>query len=1158
MTLAASLRFRAVCSLSVFRKLTISAAVSVVLASLAGAACATAHAQTAHFSGSQIALPITGLNNPRQITVDASGNLYIADSINNRVLKETLSNGSYAQSTIGSGLDEPFGVTVDAGGNVYIADSGNSRVLKETLSGGIYTQSAIGSGLINPVSVAVDGSGNVYIADSWGDLVYMETLSGGIYTQSAIGSGLSDPVSVAVDGSGNVYIADSGSDKVFMETLSGGSYTQSTIGSSLSDPVSVAVDGSGNVYISVYGTAGDPEASQIFVETLSGGSYTQSLVGSSAYYFVGPIDIAVDGNGNVFIATYSGIFEVTPSAGNFGTVNVGSSSSPISLIFTLDTAGSIGIPVVLTQGAAALDYADAGTGTCTKLGSSFPYTAGESCTVDVTFTPMFPGGRYGAAVLQNNSGITIATGYAFGSGSGPLVNFLPGTQNTVTTGVPYPLGVAADGSGNIYIAEKQSPTTVNGQVVKETFSGGSYTETIVASGGLSDPRGVAVDGSGSVYIVDENNNRVLKQTPSGGSYAESVVPTTSLSGPWGIAVDGSGNVYIADEQNNRVLKETLSGSGYTESTVGSSLSFPAALAVDVSGNVYISENNGSGVLVLKETLSGGSYTQSTVASTAANGLVLPYGIAVDGGGNVYIADVGNGLVLKETLSGGSYVQSTVASGTPGTSPQGVAVDSSGNVYIVNPSVSNSQVVKENFAAPPSLSFASTTFGSVSSPQTVTVENVGNAAMSFPIPSTGSNPSIAANFTLNSTGSTMCPLVGASSSTAGTLAAGASCLLPISFAPAAVGNLSGSLVLTDNTLNAAAPGYITQSIALSGGGGQVTSTITWATPSAIIYGTALSAAQLNASSTVAGTFRYSPSVGTVLNAGSQMLSVTFTPTDTTGYTTATATTNITVSAAMPVLSFTPIAAQTYGAPPFAVSATSASTGAVTYAVASGPATISGNMVTLTGVGTVVLSASQAASVNYTSAMITTSFTVASSTSPFTLTSGAGTGSATVSPGGAATFGLMLTPGAGTTLLDAITFTTTGLPTGAIATFSPATVAAGSGSTSVTLTIQTSNSQTAHNEKPFAGGPLAPVALGFLLLPVLGVKSVRRRLLQTPRLPVVLAFAALSLGVAMSLIGCSNGSPQQTSPPPPQNYPMVVTAKDQANGTASSANLTLTVQ
>jgi len=102
---------------------------------------------------------------------------------------------------------------------------------------------------------------------------------------------------------------------------------------------------------------------------------------------------------------------------------------------------------------------------------------------------------------------------------------------------------------------------------------------------------------------------------------------------------------------------------------------------------------------------------------------------------------------------------------------------------------------------------------------------------------------------------------------------------------------------------------------------------------------------------------------------------------------------------------------------------------------------------------------------------------------------------------------------------VTFSATGLPTGATATFSPATIAAGSGATTVTLTIQTSTSPTARNENPIPGEPLVPVALGFLLLPLAAMKSVRRRLRQMPCLPLLLAAAALALGAVLGLSGCS---------------------------------------
>jgi hypothetical protein len=138
---------------------------------------------------------------------------------------------------------------------------------------------------------------------------------------------------------------------------------------------------------------------------------------------------------------------------------------------------------------------------------------------------------------------------------------------------------------------------------------------------------------------------------------------------------------------------------------------------------------------------------------------------------------------------------------------------------------------------------------------------------------------------------------------------------------------------------------------------------------------------------------------------------------------------------------------------------------------------------------------------------------------------------------------------------VTFSATGLPTGATATFSPATIPAGSAAVPVTLTIQTSSSQTALNEKPSSGSSFAPVALAFLLLPLAGMKSVRNRLRQMPRLTVALALMVLSLGAALGLTGCGGSS---SPTPTAKTYTVVVTATDVTTAARSSVNLTLNVQ
>ena len=438
-----------------------------VLVALTCCIGAVAAAQTAHFTGVQSIVGSSGQYEPGGVAVDASGNVYISDENNNAVYKETLAaNGLYVQSTVAIGLNAVSALAVDGSGNVYIIEyTGSGSVLKETPSSSAYTQSTVASNLNWPSGVAVDGSGNVYIADTVNGRVLLETPSSGGYTQSVVVSGSIYPRGIAVDGNKNVYFVDGISSAVLKETPSNGSFIQSKLFAVPTTPAGLAIDSSGNLYFTDPTT---PTYSRVFKETLSGGSYTESTIGNDLDY---PSAVAVDGNGNIYIADAFNdrVLKETPSGGNFGTVNVGSPSTKMSWIFTFDTAGTIGTPVVLIQGATGLDFADAGTGSCTTNGTTSQYNIGDTCTVDVVFTPRTAGTRNGSVELVSNSGSIIASGSAQGVGQ--------------ASGVSLDFAIASPGSGTPSVA-----ASAGGQAV--------YPFVISPLGGTGMPGAVSLSVTG--------------------------------------------------------------------------------------------------------------------------------------------------------------------------------------------------------------------------------------------------------------------------------------------------------------------------------------------------------------------------------------------------------------------------------------------------------------------------------------------------------------------------------------------------------------------------------------------------------------------------------------------------------------------------------------
>jgi sugar lactone lactonase YvrE len=220
-------------------------------------------------------------------------------------------------------------------------------------------------------------------------------------------------------------------------------------------------------------------------------------------------------------------------------------------------------------------------------------------------------------------------------------------------------------AGTIYVS------TGGLNTILEINSNGSHSTFATASSGLNYPVGLAFDNNGNLFVANSgggNGNSTIEEfSPNG---VGTTFASAGLSYPVALAFGGAGNLFVANDGNNTIEEYSSNATGTIFATATSGLEYPAGVAFDSSGNLYVPNYDNT---ILK------FGTNGDVSVFATNGLDNPAGLAWSGG-SLYVANFGNNTIEKfNALGQGSIFSSTNLLSLP----DGLAVDSSGNLFVAN-------------------------------------------------------------------------------------------------------------------------------------------------------------------------------------------------------------------------------------------------------------------------------------------------------------------------------------------------------------------------------------------------------------------------------------------------------------------------------------------
>jgi len=545
---------------------------------------------------------VAALLQPEGLAVDSRGRVFIADAADHRV-RVVLTDGSI-RTYAGDGhpgyrgdggpaekaqLRSPYGLTLDAQGNLYIADLGNACIRRVTPEGVIDTvagASSTGPPWTAPRNVAVDASGALYVADFGGHRIYRRDRAGhwavvaGTGTPGwhgdrgpAVAAQLNAPAGLAVDAAGVLYFADTGNKRIryirngIIDTLGAAGMPAWVFPIPLYAPTSVCLDAAGMLYISDGEQAlrmsplGQPQP-------IPGGAHEMTVDAAGTIYAVrgravyrqsGPTISLLAGGG-----TY-GFRGDGPSARETrfrspaglasapdGAVYVADSGN--GLLRRIDALGSVSTLLAGLQGLSALAVDHNGDILYTETTSHALWR----------WRPGNPRPLLLLAGLDRPAGVAIdAAGnvYVSEANANQIRKLSADGTVSVVSGLNQPQGLALDRAGNLYVAEA-------GKNAIRRISPEGAVETIMD--GLNGPCGVAVDSAGVVYAADTGFHRIRRLVPGGA--VETVAGTgeegfngeqgaadlVQLSYPTALAWDTAGNLLIADTGNHRIRRLELS------------------------------------------------------------------------------------------------------------------------------------------------------------------------------------------------------------------------------------------------------------------------------------------------------------------------------------------------------------------------------------------------------------------------------------------------------------------------------------------------------------------------------------------------------------------------------------------------------------------------